>query len=711
MDLSLNTIQSPLGESYRLKCSETDIMETINLALYNFGKTGDAEILRECSRDISGIIERESEGITEGCLTYKGIVPSYDAFIMKHSKFIISEAPDDAVTFDIIGYPFSVIDAPRIDFSEFEKVIDSYDTFHAGIIKIMSGNDSQEVEDVLNDYMNDSNLSEIRGKVLGSKRKIYELDFMNDVRKFYRSGSSRTEEIHITRKYIKNEVVGKIKDIQKDFDRTDKELKQVNTLFLKGTALIKHTQLSCERMSGSPEGIIIRNNLFNLKYSQLVFLENCYRTILTERIRALNDQMSQNLEIFKHVMNFCSNNNDSGETVAESIRSSLLFESTDYTEAALEDMILTQSSYTDIMEARYALERDFVTRCLEAGAIQDVMEAGSLSHGYQTVKAALIKFIDKIIAMVREKVVSFNQKYVPWLKDVGEDKLKEKAKTVNSITTAPYYDGDDLSGDLRDIVSAINDASGNTDKNDLSYMKKFVDGFNTQQNYDDARADLSGYLKNYFRFHKKNAKSVKKVELSGKDLESKVPTMFKYIMQYEKNVKSLDNLKKTLESSLKSMEDDKVMDSLLYLQSENRHSINTDLALLEGYQVLLEADNDDKAGTVVNDKGEAESPTKIETSEQKEKEEAKKNGETPTSSSKYTSTFRNFFQLTISAYITAMEERYINYIDILSQLAGGRPKIDKNGKYIPKEEPTKESVLPENFYRKPAKLKGLSLYQ
>ena len=58
--------------------------------------------------------------------------------------------------------------------------------------------------------------------------------------------------------------------------------------------------------------------------------------------------------------------------------------------------------------------------------------------------------------------------------------------------------------------------------------------------------------------------SVKKQEISGKDLANKVSMMLKYIENYEKNSKSLENLSTSIQQAVDNM--DKVMESFDYLR-------------------------------------------------------------------------------------------------------------------------------------------------
>lgn len=702
---------SPLNESFQLKCSETSIMETFNRALYHFSKTNDISILQECAKDISGIMDQSLNYIN---IPYPNYTKRYASFIGKNIKYITGALQRD-ICFDTSGHYFSIAQVPRIDFKMFNDLMDDYVSFSESVFQVISGRDIDlKFRDSM--YDDDYTRSILIGKILGVNKSVAISDFVQHVKRSYRSGEISPKTIQIDDTYMSQHVLDYTKVVQ-DFNNTELDLKNLNSLFMKMVDLINVTRTKCLSISeDSPEKLELCFDALNYKYSQAVFFENVYRTILMERIKALNDLMLQNVEVCNQYLKLFKM---SVSGVRENILTNPNVEITDYVEVALEDMILSQIEYMTIMESRYTEEIKFVSECMHSGAVSQVVMELTLSGIYQALKDNFIKFIDKIIAIVRGKQLKYSQKYVPWLNDVGEETIVAKAKNMKSVTMAPYFDGNELSKDLRDIQSAITEVPRNTDKNNLSFTKRFVDNMDTQEKYENERGNLSGYLKNYFRFNKKNVKAVEKVDISGKDLASKIPTMFKYILQYEKSVKALDGLKRTLETTIQNLANSKVMDSFTYLQLEDCPASHTDLVLLEGYQLLLEetdtSKKDETVGKVVNDKGEVESPTKVETSEQKEKKEAKEKGETPVPSSKYTKIFQNFFQLAISAYITAMEERYISYVNVLCQLAGERPKVDDNGKYVPKEEkkeePVKDSTLPTTFYNKPPELKGLKLYQ
>lgn len=739
------------------KQSETNVTETLNLGKYQLDSIRESQVVSIITEDFSAIIARAGDIISKASMKMCDNVITYltDSlkFVEKNRKTF--EAMKD-VDFYIEGFDFSTLSAPRINFSELDSVIKGYDKFVNNMNKqlLSIGSVSQEsVSSQLLAYTQESNLAKVRASMLnGSDKSIDSASFLPTVKRHYRSGCLDKRDIRIQHPDIIKTLdnLDKIKD---DTEKTKKELSYLNSRC--NTCMDSIRRLTSSIMDKQQSQICLTGPwddnttqctdtqieqlntclaIVNTKYTQIVELHNIGETILGERLVALKEQIAQSITILNAAMHD-ARIKKAGDMVGKEAPTLKLMsgkpaevyptpatEASDYVEAALDQTIICEAQYNSLIEMRYIQEMSFIGDCVENQRINIVTEAGTLSKKYESVKSAIIQFVDKIVAAVREKIVAYNKRYIPWLSYIGEEKMIQKAKSMSSITMAPYFKGEDISGDLRAITAEIQKASKPTDKNSLDFTKKFLDGITTQEKYDQNRGDIPGYLKNYFRFHVKNVDKVKKEEVSGNDLAGKVSGMMKYIKNYETNMKPLANLSKTVERAVNEM--DVTMESFNYLQLLECYASDTELGLLEGYQALLEEDTntgnkEEKAGTVTNEKGETESPTTIETPEKKEQKEAEARGEKPVKSSKYANTFQSFFQLVIAAYVTAAEERFINYVNVLSELSGSRPTVDKDGKYVvklkkedkKKAEPTKESVLPQRFYDKPSTMKGTSMYQ
>ena len=741
----LSKDESLLNDVYAIKCSETDLMEANCKYQHYYNKTGDPQVLEEGLISISDIVKKMTssykKGITAFSSSTKKDLLDYAVSLQKYAKkheSTIKNLQSDLVNFYVDGYNFSVLDVKRIDLSELYELLKQYDEFVKNFSRGTVEGSLEAISQSISGYMSDKNLVKVRSSMLGAPGDCEISEFLTTIKKLYRGGTAKKEPVHVTKEYILriiNDIPRIQKDMQETLNESDTISKEYHAFLNNVSSMIEHLN-SISKKDGDFSNPEIVKKYVNVmiqmrdRYSEVV---SSAVMIVNDRISALRELTAQSMEILtiavvdvprRAIMSVNDEKTPVLKKYSQTPNSThpvFSLEATDYTEITLEQMILQESSYSDLMENRYLAESEFISSCLESNLIsQELMEAGNFNQKYQAIKETIIKFLEKLIAAVRGKAVEYNKRYVKWLNDVGEDNLKKSAQTMKSVTLAPYFDGADVSGDLRDIQTAINNASSNNDKNNLSFTKAFIDDIKTADDYNNIRGDLSGYLKNYFRFHKKNAKSVEKVEISGNDLSGKISDMVTYITNYEKNAAALEKLKNTFESALRSMGDNGVMDSFSYLQLEDIPASASDLTLLEGYSLLLEAkENDkDKSGVVTNDKGEVESATSIQTSDQQEKEEAKKNGEAGTSSARYINIFQNFFQLVISSYVTAMEERYITYVNILAQLAGGRPKVDDKGNYVPNDKKPTEvkeafegSTIPQSYYNKLPEMKGLSLYK
>lgn len=739
---TLTSNDSVLNTVLSLKHAETKIMEARCLGEY-YGRTiDDEQVMESCISDISSIVSSVASGVSKLgsslCKELSTYLTNFSKFADKHKKFF-KDLPESAVHFKFEGYRFTTLDAGRVNLSEFQNINAGYIDFVKNMRHVTTDTGVEAIKDQLSRYMWENNLARIRGEMLGCNRPIDEQDFVTDVKKYYRSGTLDKRPMDINKHDIMD-ILNVIDPIQKELKLTQKDFDNVNDMFRRASAFIYMQIQSLEsgktKNVGSNEVLVVGQDnaaeyiaILNAKYSQISFLTQTAQVILGERVTALKDQIEQNMNILKFCLADAARRmaEEAGGSkqpltlsVDDKLHSTYVGEATDYTEIVLEQLIFQETQFAEIMENRYAEEIDFVTTCIESRSIVlGVMEAGSLKNGMSGLKGKVIEFIDKIIGAIRSKIMDYNKSYIPWVNDLDQAAVVSAAEKMSSITLAPYYkvNTNTVYADFTRIGNGITKASTNTKYDDMSFTKDFVDNVKTLDDYEGIRGDLPGYLKNYFRFHERNEASVKKAEISGKELAKKIPDMIQYILRYKQLEKSLTDVRKKMETALKNMGTDTVMDSAQYLQIEDLPTYQTLLGCLEGYQVLMEQDDAPKSGTVVNEDGEKESPTSVETSDQKEEAAAKETGKQAGTSAKYQNMFNHFFQLVISAAVTATEERFISYINVLGTVSGGKPKLDKNGKYVPKESTKKEnvaeSVVPQmsEVRSKPSEMYGLSMYK
>jgi hypothetical protein len=374
----------------------------------------------------------------------------------------------------------------------------------------------------------------------------------------------------------------------------------------------------------------------------------------------------------------------------------------DYTTCALESLILLEDKYSTMLEDRLIMESEYMLECINSGFVENyVLEADEQSRMTKLIEAINV-FYEHLLGAFRNKAVEYSKKYVPWIKD-NEDAIKEKSKSLKDITAVPFWNVTNPVSEGNKLIQSINNAYGSSDYTDIGWSKQFVD--NVKSLEDLKNSDLPGLLKNYFRVGDKNANSIKQVTMTGKELSSYVPKMIDYIVKYEQNIpSSIEKIKSAMERNLTKFQKTAAMDSFLYL--ENISVLNSELSILEGFDAirsqLMEAIEDEPTPNknVVDNKGKSvtssitSAVTKDDTLKAAAKDDPAKQKELDKTSDdaaiKYCMALNRFFQIAVSAYATACEERFITYVNILKKINGGGPKLDKNGKYVKEEK--KEST-------------------
>lgn len=743
-----------------LLSSETSIMETELQSRHQYMKTGDFSFLMEGCSDIA-------EKMTESASNFSDAVSGFQRNVSKGISSISTEICNyvdkdnsidklDDFSFTFSGYKFKTTESKRINLSELDSVLRDYNKM---IGELQSATVSEEklsdFETKSRAYLEESNLSKVRAKMLGIRDNIYEYDFIDEVRRFYR-GSISCVDITVNKKYIKS-IPDQMKKLIKDRDITTEEMtttmKMFSTMtnYIVGTLNDLNSEVggqSCSipgitlkskgNVSSSKMLSVSRNDsdtiakcitILRLTYSKVVKLQNMARIILSERLVAIKDQMQQMIDILnslklyikegqqkESVKEACggSLSKQVGESSEENEEVSQIQPALDYTQLAMENMMISHPGYMGYLENRYLQESAFVQMCLESMKVEPeyfVMEASEAS-----LRDRLVDFLNKIISFFRKKMIEYDKKYTEDIKKLyNSGKLPEKAKSyTEKLEILPYWKVTNVSQDKALIKNAMTKGATNKNKEDLSYMSSMV-SVKTVEEWDDKKGLLRGYLLNYFRCHEKDAEQVKKIKVSGPEIASKLKIMVDYITGYSNIANGLDELRKAAETNMASLE--KVQEAFGFLEIEQLPMEASDIALLEGFYALLEAEtNNDgkKAGEAVGTDGEKTSPTSVEPAGDKnannttttgdKKEEAK-----PTSN-RYANIYERFFELAVTAYMTACEERYISYINILKSVNGGAFE-SKDGNKDEKKAATESVAYTESYFNKPSELKGTSLYK
>ena len=749
-----NDVRNVLNDVNMLLSSETSIMETELQSRHQYMKTGDPVFLSEGCSDIVDKIEESADVFSNTTSEFQKTISKEISAISsgicntakKNAQFV--DKLDD-FNFVVSGYKFRTLTTKRINLSEIESVLKDYNKMISELQKItLDESKLSEFEDKSREYLEESNLSKIRANMLGVHDPIYEYDFIDEVRRYYR-GSIACVDINVTKKYIKG-IMSTQQKLIKDKETTIEEISRVMKMFSTIVHYIVDTLndlnkgLSCDistmtlksNGSVSPSKLlsVSKNNTYAVKtcitilrltYSKVVTLQSMAQIILSERLYAIKDQMCQNLDImnnFKLYVNQHRQGNTSKENttvLSKYIEESSLGEIIspvqpvlDYTELAMENSIITHRGYATYLENRYVQESLFIQTCLENMNVDKsyfVMEASEVS-----LKDRLIEFLNRLISLFRKKMIEYNKKYAEDIKSLyNNGTLTDKAKSyTDELEILPYWNVTNVSQDKNLIRTAMSKGATNKDRDNLSYMSSMV-SIRTIEEWDDKKGQLRGYLLNYFRCHEKDAEQVKKITVSGPTIASKLKTMIDYITGYGNIVSGLEELKNVAETNMTSLT--KMQESFRFLELEQCPVEFSDIALLKGFSILLEAEtNDKKTGEAVGVDGEKTSPTSVESTRDNKSDNTNNNGDTnksSTVSNRYANIYERFFELAITAYMTACEERYISYINILRNLNGGNFSSKGENDNKKKNIVTDSVLYTDSYFNKPLELKGTSLYK
>ena len=398
------------------------------------------------------------------------------------------------------------------------------------------------------------------------------------------------------------------------------------------------------------------------------------------------------------------------------------------------------------MEVNHLVEEsNFIYECVSSGYI--TLENMPVSPVTEGVADALVEFFNKIISHFKAKAVERSKKYIPWLKERG-DEIKARAANAGSLKLSPLWEGN-WDSDGKNIVTAIRTAYDNYNSGNFtnySFVKNFLD--NEKILTEEGTTALTDSLKQYYRFGVKRSTALDDVTVNGAKLAELIDDMIDYLINFDSKVvgnvtkindqitKSLKTIKDANGESMVSntvkanaeVKDAPVQDSFssdTWLSIEQRPVSESMLTVLANYKVLTEADDksstDNKPATPepkeepgkenVKDVKVVEKPDdKASEGEQKDS----KNDE----ASKYLENVKVFSKFAVSAYQTVLDERYILYINVCKAIgdnSGKGPTFDKNGNYVSKENETpndttkvktaKESFIPTKSSKVLGKLK------
>ena len=731
--------------------SEQSAIDEQFISSHYFEKTGDSDILMEGYTGILHTIKESTNNFVQGVTKCNNVImegisdlstymadESYKTMVARLDKV-------DDISFDIIGYNFRTLDTKRIDLSEISSIIKKYNDLIGALQS--NPNDIDEVAKYIGEckaYLGESNMSNVRRSMLGVHEPVPADSITTVSRRYYR-GSVACVKFTVDKKYIKKEMELQ-KKLIKDRDMTSSEiissLKSFSTLsgYLNSVIVdLNQTNVDLSTPLFRYVGKDVNTSMITLKltdvdvisslvtalrltYSKVVRLQGAVQIMLNERLTAIRDQMYQIKEIVRIVNEYMKTQTLSNSEIVIFTESDQIMESfasqpaIDYTEILLDSVIANHSDMMGSVISRYVMESFAFDECVAVGSAVPMCNA--LMEAETTTKDRVADFVNKLLSAFRKKVIDYDKRFKPSIMKLNSDGVfKEKAKKYTAKKEVlPYWKVTNARADANLIKQAMTAGANNKNTDDLSYMKTLVT-ISSVSEWDEKKSQIRGYLLNYFRCHEKDKEQVKKITVSGSEISSKLKTMVNYLTGYDKLSSDLDALGKELSRKVASLQS--VNESTLYSTLENCRFVDSDVALLEGFEALLEAEDEKKAGEAVGTDGEKTSPTAVESPDsgngnnnnnasgtEKDKKESN-------TGNRYAGIYERFFEMAIAAFMTACEERYIFYINILKDINGGSLNVPSENAEKTEKKETKEAANESYLYtvEKPEPMKGLSMYK
>jgi len=367
----------------------------------------------------------------------------------------------------------------------------------------------------------------------------------------------------------------------------------------------------------------------------------------------------------------------------------------DYLEEMLQASVYHSRELANTILEQMDAESQMIIATLESMEIvfEEVQNTQQKKKG---IFANIIDFIKRIFGSFAGKVTSLVQRDEAFLND-NSTKFQNVNYSGLEITMNPFWNMDVAksksisSNILKETQRIIFNAKKTQKYQDLETVKKNIFG-----RYMDSDGNLSNGLKNYYRSG--NARGVSPVKLEGDSLKTKVIQEFiPYCQNYSKVVlpaiKQLsDEIARSLEIITKELDDRNKPVSEMYCLVEDGLYRDTELSYLGVFEAEVPKNEQSEkkeptnsatnSGTSTGDADKKQSATKVEVNdkERQNRDESTKDAAKSMDKSQLTF-FHNIAQIeqmSITAFMTVSEEKYIAYMNALRQIIKTRP-VKNNG--------------------------------
>lgn len=645
------------------------------------------------------------------------------------------------IKFTIQGFKFTVLDKSGPDMSAFQSLVNEYNDDVRDISKMKIS----EIKQNINDWLDTDHIAVLRGQVLGTNSAISDDDFIAEVRMYYRDGESHTKDINVDKSMV-NEILGHASKLESARDAAIKDRDNLISLLTKTEDFFSKTiyptfkgttkTMNMATISTTDNKFSTKTNYVSvddqrttdlstyatLKYNQVNKIGSIISTVACERVNALKDQVVQEKKILKK----CLFDYKDGYTKTD-ITEAFTFDpgdrGVDYVTIAEQNHINTMQSYNAVHVNMLVEEARFLLESQMRGEVHYLMEADTTKASGK-IKESILNLISSLIKKFREKAINNRKKYEPWINDIhGNHKkeLMEKAKAHAGLKMYEFWKVKPKSVGSA-LGRAITTAYSSNDYNSVAFAEPYLKGLTINgSNISSLKVEhlnsteIRKPLLNYFRVGDSDTK-IEPVVANGSTLASQLDGMCNYILKYDDMISVLTHIQNALSNAVKKLTvTESRITGTTYLALIERPICESILTNCRDYnlifgspmQSILEAEeaggtakggnttsgqvrasvnanakaasaekkNGEQAVTAVKDMGDEEKAKAGQSGINEEKTDASK--------AAYKTAVDHFFKIAIACYEQAREEQFIVYLNALAEIAGARPKFDKDGNYIP----------------------------
>lgn len=735
---------SALSTIYCAESSSLDLIESYTRFLYIKESENCPEIVIEAAGDVVGRVVEGIKHLIESIVDFfKRIILYLKALFGDISdvsavlKKRLSEMPD--IAFTISGFNFTVLDKSGPNMIEFQNIVNRYNEDIRDISKLKI----DDIKHEINDWLDTDHINTLRGQVLGTNRTIDADDFQKEIRAYFRNDAEHASDIKVDRVMI-NEIINHASKLESVRDAAIKDRDKLITLLTKTEEFFTKTIYPTFKGTTKTMNLAtvdVKDDKFStktnyttvndtqavdisayttLKSRQVNVIGSIISTVACERANALKDQVAQEKKILKR----CLFNYNEGYTKKTDTTKAL---NLDLGDNGVDFVSIAEQSHTQLMHQYNIIhgnilagEAKLLLESKRTGEIHYLMEADTTKASGK-IKESILNLVAALIKKFREKSIANRKKYEPWINDIyGKHKseLLEKAKNHAGLKMYEFWKvqpktvGSALG---RAITTAYSTSDFSTVAFAEPYLKGLViDGSNVSALKVEHlnSTEIRKPLLNYFRVGDSSDK-ISPVVANGSTLASQLDGMCNYILKYDDMVSVLNHIQNALSSAVKKISiTESTITGSTYLALIGKTICESELTLCKDYNKIFGSPMRDilevtgtatggnttsgnvraavnanaKAASAEKENGE-QAVTSVQDMGNEEKEKAGASGikqeKTNDTKAAYKRAVDHFFKIAIACYEQAREEQFIVYLNAIAEIAGARPKFDKNDAYVP----------------------------